>query len=122
MRYMSFGENLREVMHLLDMTTATLSSATGINENTLNSYLKSDGSMPPADKAVKIADALNTTVEFLVTGFEKKNSAIQDFDIHKYNEYKETINILDKMKEKKRKSAISFLHEFYDENEPNPGK
>lgn len=32
------------------------------------------GSIPPADIAVKIADALHVSVEFLVTGKEKKKT------------------------------------------------
>ena len=49
-----------------------LSAKTGINKRTLDNYLRQKGNVPPADIAVKIADALGVSVEFLVTGTEKK--------------------------------------------------
>ncbi len=67
---MSFGENLREAMKISRITTKELADKTGINENTISSYLKTNASIPTADKAVKIAKALNTSVEFLTEGFE----------------------------------------------------
>ncbi len=67
---MSFGENLREAMNISKITTKELADKTGINENTISSYLKTNASIPTADKAVKIAKALNTSVEFLTEGFE----------------------------------------------------
>lgn len=42
---------------------------TGISVDTISSYLKKNGSIPTADKAVRIAEALQVTVEFLVNGF-----------------------------------------------------
>lgn len=59
---MTFAENLREAIKITEMTTKELADKTGINENTISSYLKTNGSIPTADKAVKIAEALNTTV------------------------------------------------------------
>mgnify|MGYP003319112491 CR=1 FL=1 len=41
-----------------------------INAATISSYLKTKGSMPPADKALKIAQTLNVSIDFLVNGFE----------------------------------------------------
>ncbi len=70
---MSFAENLRELIKICGITTKELAAQTGINENTISSYLKTNGSIPTADKAVEIAKALHTSVEFLVTGFEKEN-------------------------------------------------
>ena len=45
-----------------------LSAETGISENTLKSYLKSDSAEPKATNAVAIANALGVSVEYLVTG------------------------------------------------------
>lgn len=75
---MSFNENLKEAMFCKNMTTADLASKTNINAGTISNYLKTKGSMPPADKALKLAQALNVSVDFLVNGFESKSeSSIQ---------------------------------------------
>lgn len=75
---MSFNENLKEAMFLKNVTTADLASLTNINSGTISNYLKTKGSMPPADKALKLAQALDVSVDFLVNGFESKTeSSIQ---------------------------------------------
>ena len=56
-------------MYIQDCTTKELSVRTGISVDTISSYLKKNGSIPTADKAVRIAEALQVTVEFLVNGF-----------------------------------------------------
>ncbi|MCI6180651.1 MAG: hypothetical protein MR662_09200 [Treponema porcinum] len=40
--------------------------------------LGTQGSMPPADIAVRLAKALNVTVEYLVTGEQKDNLSMQN--------------------------------------------
>ena len=69
MSKMGFQENLKEAMYIQDCTTKELSVRTGISVDTISSYLKKNGSIPTADKAVRIAEALQVTVEFLVNGF-----------------------------------------------------
>lgn len=70
---MSFSKNLRELLDFKDIELKELSVGTGISKNTLDNYLSGQKSIPNADNAVKIAQYLNTTVEFLVTG-ENSNS------------------------------------------------
>ena len=66
-----FKQTLRDEMDYKDIRVKELSLRTGISQRTLESYLNARGSIPPADVAVKIAKALNVSVEYLVTG--KKN-------------------------------------------------
>lgn len=66
---MGFQENLKEAMYIHGCTTKELALKTGINADTISSYLKKNGSLPTVDKAVRIAGALHVTVEFLVDGF-----------------------------------------------------
>ena len=76
----SFRENLRDELNFQGMTVKELSSKTGIIKGTLDNYLGVRESIPPADIAVKIANALNVSVEFLVTGkenFSRRNSKNQ---------------------------------------------
>ena len=75
---MSFNENLKEAMYCKNLTTEQLASLTEINSGTISNYLKTKGSMPPADKALKLAKALDVSVDFLVNGFDSKTeSSIQ---------------------------------------------
>ena len=75
---MNFKENLKEAMYLKGLTTVQLAEMSGINSGTISSYLKTKSSMPPADKALKLAKALDVSVDFLVNGFEgKTESSIQ---------------------------------------------
>lgn len=72
---MSFNENLKEAMYCKNLTTAQLAALTNINSGTISNYLKTKGSMPPADKALKLAKALDVSVDFLINGFDSKSSS-----------------------------------------------
>jgi transcriptional regulator with XRE-family HTH domain len=69
----NFRENLRAELDYLGLTVKELSARTGIAKGTLDCYLGLRASMPPADAAVKIANTLGVSVEYLVTGKEEKN-------------------------------------------------
>lgn len=108
---MTFNENLKELMIAMNITTKELSLKTGIKKDTISSYLKTNSSIPPADKALKIATELNTSVEFLVTGFEK------DFpDIHLFNKYSEMFHLLSELPIDIQKSIFSLIKTLYEED------
>lgn len=65
---MSFKENLKSELEYQGMQLKELSAKCGINKNTLGNYLTGHNSIPAADTAVKIAQALGVSVEYLVTG------------------------------------------------------
>ena len=67
-----FKVNLRTELDSQNLTVKDLSFRTGIPKGTLDCYLGSRASMPPADIAAKIANALDVTVEYLVDGQEIK--------------------------------------------------
>lgn len=64
---MGFKENLRDELFYKGISIKELSILTGISQGSLSNYLKEKSSIPSADIAVKIATALNTSVEYLVT-------------------------------------------------------
>jgi transcriptional regulator with XRE-family HTH domain len=68
-----FKKNLRAELDYLDLTVKELSAKTGIAKGTLDCYLGTRASMPPADIAVKIANVLGVSVEYLVAGEETRN-------------------------------------------------
>ena len=67
---MGFKENLRDELQFRNMTVKELSIASGIKKQTLDNYLSTHNSIPSVEVAVKIAQALNVSVEYLVTGKE----------------------------------------------------
>ena len=69
----TFKDNLRDELNYQDITVKELSLKTGIPKPTLSCYLSARNTMPPADIAVRIAQALNVSVEYLVTGIESKS-------------------------------------------------
>ena len=75
---MSFKENLKGELEYKGILVKELAHKTGIPKQTIDKYLLSNNSMPPADKAVSIAKILEVTVEYLVTGKENSNKKIQN--------------------------------------------
>ncbi len=73
-----FKKTLREELYFQNLTVKELAFKTNLSQRTLEGYLGSRNSMPPADVAVTIAKALNVSVEFLVTGSNCNNNSPQD--------------------------------------------
>ena len=68
---MGFRDNLKQELSFSGMLVKELATATGIKKRALDTYLLCENaSMPPADVAVKIANVLGVSVEYLVTGKE----------------------------------------------------
>ncbi|GHV96611.1 transcriptional regulator [Spirochaetia bacterium] len=70
---MGFNEYLKGELEYTGILVKELAQITGIPKQTLDKYLLSNGSMPPADNAVAIATALGVSVEYLVTGKKQQN-------------------------------------------------
>jgi len=73
---MSFRENLKETLDFLGVEQKELAAKTGISLKTIENYVKKDSSVPSADKAVLIAQALGVTVEYLICGEKPEKSEI----------------------------------------------
>jgi len=73
----TFRENLRSELNFQDITTKELSVRTGIPTATLDCYLGTRATIPSVDAAYKIAQALNVSIDYLVTGddISEKNSS-----------------------------------------------
>jgi len=69
---MGFRENLKAELAYKDILVKELAALSGISRRTIDNYLREDGSMPLADVAVRIAEALGVTVEYLITGREQQ--------------------------------------------------
>lgn len=70
-----FADRLRQEIDYLGLTRKELASKANIKQRALDMYLGTQASMPPADVAVRLARALNVTVEYLVTGEIKEQAS-----------------------------------------------
>jgi len=75
---MGFKENLKSELLYSDMLVKELAAKSGVNKHSLDNYLNSRGQIPSVDAAVKIAQALGVTVEYLATGKEDNLPLMSD--------------------------------------------
>ena len=76
---MSFRNRLREEISYKGFTIKELSAKVGVSNSTFLSYVDARGVLPNIETGVKIAKALDVSVEYLVTGENSnKNVNIQE--------------------------------------------
>lgn len=111
---MSFRENLRDELNYQDVRIKELSEKTEISVGTINHYLAEKSTEPTAENAVKIAQALNVTVEYLVTGKnpspQNSKPKLTDEEIRIYKQNSSLIKKLAKLSPASKK-AIEILLE-----------
>ncbi len=110
---MGFRENLKSELAYQDMLVKELAETTGISRHTLDNYLNVRERMPTADVAVKIAQALGVSVEYLVLGEENKQEnpsfsaeirvLVQNYKQLSENDRKMIVAIMQLYKNQKRK-------------------
>jgi len=71
---MGFRENLKSELIYKDMLVKELAAKAGISRHTLDNYLNVRKHIPTIDVAVKIAEVLGVSVEYLATGKESPSS------------------------------------------------
>ena len=101
---MHFKEILKNELEYQGILVKELSEKSGIKKQTLDNYLSTHSCIPHADIAVKIASALNVSVEYLMTGKETKSSA-SDFSI----EEKKLISAFRNLPEQKKKALLQLI-------------
>jgi len=90
-RYMTdFSRRLRSEIEYIGLNQKEFAAKVGIKKRALDTYLRTQQSMPPADTAVKIASVLGVSVEYLVTGKEYKKS----IDISAYLQFRDILDDL----------------------------
>ncbi len=65
---MGFRENLKDELKYQGILVKELADKSGVPKGTIDHYLAEKNTAPIAENAVKIAQALNVSVEYLVTG------------------------------------------------------
>ena len=107
----SFRNNLRNELDYQGLTVKELSAKIKIPKPTIDCYLSSRQTMPPADIAVKIAKALNVTVEYLVTGNIEKTSS---HDYKDFQPFRLLLGDLKKLEQDELEMLSVMIHALAD--------
>jgi transcriptional regulator with XRE-family HTH domain len=116
-----FSERLRSEIEYVGLSQKEFAAKAGIKKRALDMYLGAQGSMPPADVAVKIAAALGLSVEYLITGKETQHSV----DISLYLKFRDALDDLALLPEgilKPIKKMINAAADYEREKRPPTGK
>ena len=108
---MSFKDNLKDELSYQGILVKELSAKSGIAKRTIDNYLRSNESQPTAENAVKIAKALNVSVEYLVTGKNEnlKQSDSLEIDLPLCKKYYTLIKKLETLQEESVKQIESLI-------------
>jgi transcriptional regulator with XRE-family HTH domain len=74
---MGFKENLKTELLYTGMLVKELAALSGVKKQTIDTYLNVHGCLPSAEAAVKIAQVLGVSVEYLVIGRETSHKISQ---------------------------------------------
>ena len=102
---MSFRENLKSELDYSGMLVKELADKSGVNIHSINKYLSSVEQTPSVEIGVKIAQALGVSVEYLVTGEERKNNTIQKAS----NTLRRIGQAAERLDENKKKFVLDFI-------------
>jgi transcriptional regulator with XRE-family HTH domain len=103
---MGFKENLKSELIYSGIMVKELCAKTGIKRHTIDNYLNTHNSLPNAETAVKIAHALDVSVEYLVTGTEWKTREPQP---PLPPDMRLLVTIADKLSPQSRRLAIKLV-------------
>lgn len=124
---MAFRDKLRDEIEFRGLLVKEVSSAVGISNSTFLSYIDARSVLPNVETAVKIANYLGVSVEYLVNGEHKEKETELKFNqqspkirkllstFNKLSEHDQSIilSLVDLMQ--KKQSTIGGLFEIRDE-------
>jgi len=99
---MGFKENLKSELLYSGMLVKELAAKSGVSKYSLDNYLNKRGQVPSVEAAVKIAQTLGVTVEYLVTGADGNRPQMS-------SEARAISLLTDKLDEDKRQFALNFI-------------
>jgi len=108
MKY-NFKENLRNELDYQGITVKELSARTGIPIASLDCYLGTRATVPSVVAAIKIAQALNVTVEYLAIG---KNAGTTRLDKRLGRETQELVNWIENLNMEQSKAVLKLVKAF----------
>lgn len=114
---MDFRDRLREQIDFLGLLDKEVAARAGISKRAIDSYVGSRGCMPSADIAVRIAQVLGVSVEYLVTG--KNNTQKKEFSATTNNENstsdeeQKLLKTFTELSQKDKKTVIALAEYLY---------
>ena len=105
-----FRDNLKDQINYKVMIIKELAAKTGISKRTIDTYVDNRAVIPNAEIAVKLANALDTTVEYLVTG-KNNNSSNNKNDIELINKYRKMLLEFENLSPKMQTIIGNLIHE-----------
>lgn len=114
---MGFWDNVLVELDYLGKTNKWLAEKAGFDASNIGRGIKL-GSSPSADTAVKIANVLNVSVEYLVTGkaYAKEirvlETGLESAKIQCLHKYAKVLDSLERIPEKYRKPILKAIEEI----------
>lgn len=106
-----FRDNLKEQIEYKGIIIKELAAKTGISKRTIDTYVDNRAVIPNAEIAVKLADALDTTVEFLVKGTNSNKSPDIPANEHKnLGKYKKILDDLESLPKEYLPAVEAIVH------------
>jgi hypothetical protein len=109
---MEYWDNVKNIIHAHNTTQEWVATQCSIDFGSFKGWIAKDR-LPRADDAVKIAQVLNTTVEYLVTGIEPPDSTAAAGS--KAQEYSQVIDDLKIIDSSVRAGFVSAIHAVAEE-------
>jgi len=103
----NFRQILREELDYQGLTVKELAAKAEVAKGAIDSYLGKQASMPPADTAAKIANALGVTVEYLLNGHDEKKETVMP--IFSSPKKRSLLRIFDELSSEDQKLALDFV-------------
>ena len=104
---MAFWDNVAVELDYLGMTNKALAEKAGFAASNISKGVRTDSS-PSADTAVRIAQVLGVSVEYLVNGTNHVAST-GELDLHLYHKYAGLITELESLPEHERVSIAKLI-------------
>ena len=117
---MGFRERLRDQIDFLGLLDKEVADKAGISKRAIDSYVGNRGCIPSAEVAVKLAQVLNTSVEYLVTGeapsvqiVVPENSALKHINSYESKAERKLIKNFINLSEKDKDTVIALAEYLY---------
>ena len=102
---MSFKENLKSELSYSGLLVKELAEKSGVKKHSIDNYLNKRGQQPSVEAAVRIAQALGVSVEYLVTGKEEHSAGKSFQNV----EIRTVVRYFNQLTDKKRGFLLNFI-------------
>ena len=108
---MNFWERVNDLLERNDINKKTLAADAGFDASNFTKGIKNNN-IPSAETAVKIAERLGVTVEYLVTGKDRlTNNASAGKSVYLYQKYHTVIDTLEMLPNPKQRRVMRIVEE-----------